>query len=58
MTYLTCPDCRITLIDRSGFEVAKRCPRCLLRSGAVVEMIRSMRAATTQTISKRETKHA
>jgi Zn-finger nucleic acid-binding protein len=43
VTHLKCPDCGITLIDRSGLEVSKRCPRCLLRSGAVVEMIRGMR---------------
>ena len=54
MTHLKCPDCGITLIDRSGLEASKRCPRCLLRSGAVVEMLRIMRATRTQTPLRRE----
>jgi Zn-finger nucleic acid-binding protein len=58
VTHLKCPDCEITLIDRSGLEASKRCPRCLLRSGAVVEMIRSMRAASTNAVQKGQTKHA
>lgn len=57
MTHLKCPDCGITLIDRSGLEASKRCPRCLLRSGAAVEMIRSTRAASTHAL-RGETKHA
>jgi hypothetical protein len=31
-----CPDCGITVIDRFGFEAP--CPRCLLRTGAVVQL--------------------
>jgi len=39
VTHMKCPDCGITLMDRSGVA-QRRCPRCMLRSGAVVEMIR------------------
>ena len=56
MTHLKCPDCGITLIEPTGLEASKHCPRCLLRSGEVVEMIRSMRPASTQV--RGETKHA
>jgi predicted Zn-ribbon and HTH transcriptional regulator len=55
VAHLKCPDCGITLIDRSGLKAPKRCPRCLLRSGAVVEMIRAMRAASGPA---GQTKHA
>lgn len=45
MTYLKCPECGITLAaSHSGGP--KRCPRCRLRSGAVVQLIRAMRAPT------------
>jgi hypothetical protein len=34
--HLKCPDCEITVIDRFGFEAP--CPRCLLRTGAIVQL--------------------
>ena len=36
MDHLKCPDCKITVIDRLGLEAS--CPRCLLRTGAVVQL--------------------
>ena len=43
VTHLKCPDYGISLLDRSGVGAPRCCPRCLLRSGAVVEMIRGLR---------------
>ena len=36
MDYVKCPNCKITVIDRTGLEAP--CPRCLLRTGAVVQL--------------------
>jgi hypothetical protein len=52
MTHLKCPDCGITLIDRSGLDAGRRCPRCRLRTGATVPMIRSMKAPTTPVVEE------
>jgi Zn-finger nucleic acid-binding protein len=57
VTHLKCPDCGITLIDRSGLE-AKPCPRCLLRSGAVVQMLQGMQAQTMRVAPDSEIRHA
>ena len=35
--HLKCPDCGITFIRRH-FEAPTRCPRCQLRTGAVVQL--------------------
>jgi anti-anti-sigma factor len=57
VTHLKCPECGITLIDRSG-KTRTRCPRCLLRSGAVVEMIRRMREPSRYTARRSRIKPA
>src|SRR5881396_712232 len=36
LDHLKCPQCGIIVIDRFGFEAP--CPRCLLRTGATVQL--------------------
>jgi uncharacterized Zn finger protein (UPF0148 family) len=37
VTYLTCPECGLTLFDRNPLTSPRRCPRCS-RQGAAVEL--------------------
>jgi hypothetical protein len=54
VTHLKCPDCGITIIDRSGLGIARRCPRCQVRTGAIVPMIAGIRGPTTRDIPEHQ----
>ena len=38
MSYLSCPRCALSIRIRASWLVMERCPRCLARHGAVVEL--------------------
>jgi len=43
MSYLTCPSCSLTLLDRNPLTSPRFCPRCARRSGDSVELERIRR---------------
>jgi hypothetical protein len=57
VTYLKCPECEIRLIDHPHIPEPKSCPRCLLRSGAIVKLIQATRVASTD-VYEGEARHA
>ena len=40
MSYLTCPQCGLTLFDRNPLTSPRRCPRCARRRDLAVELER------------------
>jgi uncharacterized OB-fold protein len=40
MPYRTCPDCGVVFFEHRHYEAPERCPRCFMRTGTVVELIR------------------
>jgi hypothetical protein len=38
LSYLSCPRCALSIRVRASWLVMERCPRCLARHGAVVEL--------------------
>jgi len=40
MAYRKCPDCGVVFIEHRRYEAPERCPRCFMRTGMIVELIR------------------
>jgi hypothetical protein len=40
MSYRKCPECAVAFIEHRRYEAPVRCPRCLMRTGTIVELIR------------------
>jgi phage FluMu protein Com len=38
MSHLRCPGCGVTVAERGARDSTKPCPRCLMRTGAIVWM--------------------
>ena len=40
MSYRKCHECGVVFIEHRRYEAPERCPRCLMRTGTIVELVR------------------